>query len=288
MVVRRRQLPRDRRALALAHAALVSLLCGSALGACEQAPAPSVAQPPSSVSGAHTPPPARLAPPTDAQRELAEQGATRELARTGPMSDLRRDALLSLARASERDGDGATARRFYTTLHDDAPPNADVELGLGRLYWEQRELEPALAAWSRAGRIDADRVDAHQVLEAAYREFDRHADGDAARLAYERAVVRLAHRIDHSDDPDARRDAIARLRRSTPDPDAARALIRALDDDAFRVRVEALEALVEVATHDVVPLLERHREADAEGRFTALFASAIEAAEARRPAPIEE
>ena len=274
------------RACALAASGLVLLL------GCQQSQRAPSAEPSAATLGELPElPPVRLTQPSEAQRALAEQdssAATTELADSGPMSGLRRDAMLQLARRAESEGHTAEAHRRYLILRQSAPPHADVELGLGRLHWQRGELEYALDAWARACRIDADRVDAHQVLEAALRGLDRSEDADNARLAYERAVQRLAFVLESETDPLRRGDAVARLRRSSPDPKAARALIRALDDDAFRVRVDALEALVDVATPDVLSILEPHRDADTSGRFDALYTRVFAAAESRRATPTPE
>lgn len=269
-----------------ARGALLVAALGASLLGCPSAPDdPQPPEPAGEATLPPPPPPARFADPTDAQRELQEQGppARAALAATGPMSRARFDALLDETRDALDDGRLAAAEATIDVLRREAPPSGHVEVLGARLDLASGKIDDAVDALVRAMRIDDQRIDAMLALVAIYRDRDQDREAAEVLLRLERSAERMGHVLASDAPLNDKRRAIANLAIGVPNGPAARALLRALESDEFRVRVAALEALVDVATDDVAPRIRRALDADPSGRYATLYRAVLDAIEARAP-----
>ncbi|MFT4704178.1 MAG: tetratricopeptide (TPR) repeat protein [Bradymonadia bacterium] len=227
------------------------------------------------------PAPSRFVLPSPLQRNLEEAGELDQIADIGPMSRLRFVALVARAESAEEAGDSVAALEILEQLVIEAPPSAEVSFAIGRIASRAGDMEEAANHFERATRIDPNALSAPLALWLVYRTLGQSAEAQVVRLQVERRAHRLGEMLVGDSSEAEKLAAISGLNVEVPNLHAARALTRALDTDAFRVRVAALEALEQVAVPQAVSPIRRALREDPDSRYAPLYERVLSATASR-------
>lgn len=178
------------------------------------------------------------------------------LERSTPRSEAVAVSSLLLAQLYHENGDLDRSLETLEALIAWAPPSAEIEFLHATTLLDLGRASEAAEALRRAVRINPDYLRAYPLLAALLESLEQTEGAEETLLALERRVLRLARELDETTRSERKLEILAQLRIGFPQADAARAAVRALDDEDPDVVEAALDTLERVGTPVILGELE--------------------------------